>query len=119
MIAHLSIPAIDTTEHLPTSLSRNNVHGLLQDELGFKGLSFTDALEMKGVSKYFPAGEAAVLALIAGNDMLCLPESVSDAITAVQDAIKKKRLKWKDIDGKVKKVLHAKYQLGLNHAQIV
>ncbi|SHE70667.1 glycoside hydrolase family 3 N-terminal domain-containing protein [Flavisolibacter ginsengisoli] len=119
MIAHLSIPAIDTTEHLPTSLSRNNVHELLQDKLGFKGLSFTDALEMKGVSKYFPGGEAAVLALIAGNDMLCLPEDVPAAIDAIQTAIKQKRLKWKDIDGKVKKVLLAKYNLGLNKAQVV
>jgi beta-N-acetylhexosaminidase len=119
MIAHLSIPAIDTTEHLPTSLSRNNVHELLQDKLGFKGLSFTDALEMKGVSKYFPGGEAAVLALIAGNDMLCLPEDVPAALDAIQTAIKQKRLKWKDIDGKVKKVLLAKYNLGLNKAQVV
>ncbi|MGZ3948230.1 MAG: glycoside hydrolase family 3 N-terminal domain-containing protein [Flavisolibacter sp.] len=119
MIAHLSIPAIDSTHNQPTSLSKNNVTGLLRDKLGYKGLTFTDALEMKGVSKYFPAGEAAVQALIAGNDMLCLPESVPDAITAVQDAIKKKRLKWKDIDSKVKKVLHAKYQLGLNHTQVI
>jgi beta-N-acetylhexosaminidase len=119
MIAHLSIPAIDTTQHLPTSLSRNNVHELLQDELGFKGLSFTDALEMKGVSKYFPGGEAAVLALIAGNDMLCLPEDVPAAIDAIKAAVKQKRLKWKDIDAKVKKVLWAKYNLGLNHAQVI
>jgi beta-N-acetylhexosaminidase len=119
MIAHLSIPAIDTTTNEPTSLSKKNVTGLLRDQLGYDGLTFTDALEMKGVSKYFPAGEAAVQALVAGNDMLCLPESVPDAITAIEDAIKHKRLKWKDIDGKVKKVLHAKYELGLSHAQVV
>jgi len=119
MIAHLSIPAIDTTTNLPTSLSKNNVHDLLREELKFKGLTFTDALEMKGVSKYFPAGEAAVQALIAGNDMLCLPENVPAAIDAIQTAIKKKRLKWSDIDAKVKKVLLAKYQLGLNKAQVV
>ncbi|HLO38578.1 MAG TPA: glycoside hydrolase family 3 N-terminal domain-containing protein, partial [Lacibacter sp.] len=119
MIAHLSIPAIDTTTNKPTSLSKNNVTGLLRDKLDYDGLTFTDALEMKGVSKYFPAGEAAVQAVIAGNDMLCLPENVPDAITAIEDAIKKKRLKWKDIDEKVKRVLHAKYELGLNHAQVV
>jgi beta-glucosidase-like glycosyl hydrolase/CubicO group peptidase (beta-lactamase class C family) len=119
MIAHLSIPAIDTTTNLPTSLSKNNVHDLLRDELDFKGLTFTDALEMKGVSKYFPAGEAAVQALIAGNDMLCLPENVPAAIEAIEAAIKHKRLKWKEIDAKVKKVLLSKYQLGLNKAQFV
>ncbi|HEX2608352.1 MAG TPA: glycoside hydrolase family 3 N-terminal domain-containing protein [Flavisolibacter sp.] len=117
MIAHLSIPAIDNTANQPTSLSKNNVTGLLRDELYFEGLTFTDALEMKGVSKYFPAGEAAVQALIAGNDMLCLPENVPAAIDAIKTAIDKKRLKWKDIDAKVKKVLYAKYQLGLNRNQ--
>ena len=119
MIAHLSIPAIDTTQNLPTSLSKNNVKGLLRDDLYFEGLTFTDALEMKGVSKYYPAGEAAVLALIAGNDMLCLPEDVPAAIEAVKKAIRQKRLKWKDIDQHVKKVLYAKYQLGLNKAQVI
>lgn len=119
MIAHLSIPAIDSTPNKPTSLSKNNVTGLLRDDLYYEGLAFTDALEMKGVSKYYPVGEAAVEALIAGNDMLCLPESVPDAIDAIKKAIKEKRLKWKDIDNKVKRVLYAKYQLGLNHAQFV
>jgi beta-N-acetylhexosaminidase len=119
MIAHLSIPAIDNTANLPTSLSKKNVTGVLRDKLDFEGLTFTDALEMKGVSKYFPAGEAAVQALIAGNDMLCLPENVPDAINAIEEAIRKKRLKWKDIDEKVKKVLLAKYQLGLSKPQFV
>ncbi len=77
-------------------------------------MTFTDALEMKGVTKFFPGGEAAVEALIAGNDMLCLPESVPDAIEEVKKAIKKKRLSWDDIDEKLMRVLHAKYQLGLN-----
>lgn len=119
MIAHLSIPAIDNTPNEPTSLSKKNVSGLLRDKLNFKGLTFTDALEMKGVSKYFPAGEAAVQALIAGNDMLCLPEDVPAAIDAIKKAIRKKRLKWKNIDEKVKRVLLAKYELGLNHAQVI
>ncbi|MBO9682969.1 MAG: serine hydrolase [Flavisolibacter sp.] len=119
MIAHLSIPAIDNTPNLPTSLSKKNITDLLRDELDYDGLTFTDALEMKGVSKYFPAGEAAVQALIAGNDMLCLPEDVPAAIAAIEKAIKDKRLKQKDIDHKVKKVLLAKYHLGLNHPQFV
>lgn len=119
MIAHLSIPAIDTTTNQPTTLSKKNVTGLLRDELKFAGLTFTDALEMKGVSKYYPAGEAAVQALIAGNDMLCLPEDVPAAITAIEKAIKDKRLKWKDIDGKVRKVLYAKYSLGLSKPQFI
>ena len=119
MIAHLAIPAIDDRANMPTSLSKNNVDELLRDEMDFKGLSFTDALEMKGVTKFFPAGEAAVQAIIAGNDMLCLPEDVPKAIEAIKQAVKKKRIKQKDIDEKVKKILGAKYDLGLNQPQII
>ena len=114
MIAHLYIPSIDSTKNMATSLSKNNVTNLLRGALGFYGLTFTDALEMKGVAKYWPGGEAAVQALIAGNDMLCLPESVPSAIAAITKAIEDKRLSWTEIDTKVKKVLTAKYRLGLN-----
>ena len=117
MIAHLSIPDIDKQPNLPTSLSKNNVKKLLRDELDYDGLSITDGLEMKGVTKYFTSGEIAVQSLVAGNDMLCLPEDVPSAIEAIKHAIKKKKLKQKDIDAKVKKVLYAKYQLGLNKSQ--
>src|SRR5215213_2958542 len=74
---------------------------------------------MKGVSKYYPSGEASVQALIAGNDMLCLPENVPAAIDAIKTAIDQKRLKWSDIDNKLKKVLYAKYQLGLSQLKPV
>ena len=119
MVAHLSIPAIDSTANLPTSLSEHNINELLRHKLNYQGLTFTDALEMKGVSKYFPAGEAAVQALIAGNDMLCLPENVATAIDAIEKAVKKKRLSWNDIDDKVRKVLAAKYRLGLHQTSYV
>ncbi len=114
MIAHLYIPAIDNTANRATSISKNNVTDLLQKDMGYKGLTFTDALEMKGVAKYFPGGTIAVEALIAGNDMLCLPASVPETIEAVKKAIAEKRLSWDDIDAKLMKVLHSKYELGLN-----
>lgn len=113
MIAHLYIPAIDKTANRATSLSYNNVTKLLRKELNYKGLSFTDALEMQGVTKFFPAGDASVESLIAGNDMLCLPGDVSLSISKVKTAIKNNRLKWKDINDHVKKVLRAKYEYGL------
>ena len=119
MIAHLSIPAIDNTPHLPTSLSKKNVTGLLRDNLGFKGISFTDALEMQGVAKYFPQGEAAVQSLVAGNDMLCLPGDVPQAIDKIQTAIANGVLDSTDISNRVKKILLAKYNLGLNNVQAV
>ena len=114
MTAHLSVPSVDNTKNKATSISRNTVTGLLKDSLRYDGLTFTDALEMKGVAKFFPGGTIAVEALIAGNDMLCLPESVPETIKAVKKAIKKKKLSWNDINAKVKKVLVAKYNLGLH-----
>ncbi|WP_207955528.1 glycoside hydrolase family 3 N-terminal domain-containing protein [Segetibacter sp. 3557_3] len=114
MIAHLYIPAIDNIENQATSLSYKNVTGLLREELGYKGLTFTDALEMQGVTKFYPSGEASVQSLIAGNDMLCLPGDVPASIEKIVTAIKQGRLKQDDIDNRVKKVLLAKYTLGLS-----
>jgi beta-N-acetylhexosaminidase len=76
MIAHLYIPSIDTSANRATSLSKNNVTDLLRNQLNYQGLTFTDALEMQGVRKFFPDGTASVESIIAGNDMLCLPGDV-------------------------------------------
>jgi beta-glucosidase-like glycosyl hydrolase/CubicO group peptidase (beta-lactamase class C family) len=114
MIAHLYIPSIDTIKNQATSLSYKNVTGLLRNELGYQGLTFTDALEMKGVTKFYPAGEASVQSLIAGNDMLCLPGDVPGSISRIIGAIDSGRLSWDDVNAKVKKVLRSKYDLGLS-----
>ena len=119
MIAHLAIPSIDTTANLPTSLSTKNVTDLLRNELGYQGISFTDALEMQGVAKFFPKGDASVMSLIAGNDMLCLPGDIPGSIAKVRQAIKAGKLDWDDINARVKKVLLAKYHLGLNKKQVI
>lgn len=119
MIAHLSIPAIDTTTHLPTSLSPKNVTELLRNKLGFKGISFTDALEMQGVAKYYPGSDGAIQSLVAGNDMLCLPGDVDGSIKRIGKAIRKGILNKNDINGRVKKVLLAKYHMGLSNVQPV
>jgi beta-N-acetylhexosaminidase len=113
MIAHLYIPAIDKTPNRATSLSYENVTKLLRKQLHYTGISFTDALEMKGVTKYYPDGEAAVQSLIAGNDMLCLPGDVALSLEKIKIAIRNKQLRWKDIDARVKRVLAAKYAYGL------
>ncbi len=114
MVAHLYIPAIDSTVNRATSISRNNVTGLLRNELGYHGLTFTDALDMKGVAKFFPGGEIAVESLIAGNDMLCLPADIDESITRVNEAIANGRLTWNDIYVKCKRVLALKYMYGLS-----
>ncbi|WP_028296352.1 glycoside hydrolase family 3 protein [Olivibacter sitiensis] len=113
MVAHMNIPSLDSTEHLPSSLSKSIISDLLKMDLGFRGLAVTDAMNMKGVVKFFPDGEADVLAFIAGNDLLELSENSKRAIKMVEKAIKKKRLDRDDLDRRVKKVLAAKYWLGL------
>ncbi|MFM6968819.1 MAG: glycoside hydrolase family 3 N-terminal domain-containing protein [Sediminibacterium sp.] len=113
MMAHLSVPAIDTSSNLPTSLSSVAVQNLLRKELGYNGITFTDALEMKGVAKFFPKGEASVQSLIAGNDMLCLPGDIAGSIEKVKEAIAAGKLSWDDLNERVRKVLRAKYNLGL------
>ncbi|MEP6615632.1 MAG: glycoside hydrolase family 3 N-terminal domain-containing protein [Ginsengibacter sp.] len=113
MIAHLYIPAIDSAPNRATSISRNNVTALLRDKLGYQGLSFTDALDMQGVAKFFPGGEIAVQSLIAGNDMLCLPHDVSETILKVKQAISGGMLRWEDIYSKCRKVLAVKFKYGI------
>jgi beta-N-acetylhexosaminidase len=117
MIAHLSIPVIDSGIHRPTSISKNNVTSLLRNQIGYQGLTFTDGLEMKGVTKYFPNGDASVQSLIAGNDVLLLPENIPQAIEKIKIAIGNNTLSWADIEMHCKKVLLAKYQYGLAHLQ--
>lgn len=117
MIAHLYIPAIDSTPNTATSLSKNNVTGLLRDQLHFNGLTFTDALGMKGVAKFFPDGQIAAQALIAGNDMLCLPEDVPMCIEKIKEAISDNKLTWEDVYEKCKKVLAYKYMYGVASAK--
>jgi beta-N-acetylhexosaminidase len=117
MAAHLYVPALDSTPHLPSSLSKKIITGLLKDSLGFKGLVISDAMNMKGVTNYFPAGEADAKAMIAGNDILEFVQDVPLAIKKIRKAIKAGKISWKDIDQRCKKVLAAKYWTGLNHWQ--
>ena len=88
MVAHLSVPAIDNTPKFATSLSPKAVNDLLRKELGFKGISVTDAIDMKAIANYFPQGESSAQALIAGNDMLCLPGDIDKSLSKVKQAIK-------------------------------
>jgi beta-glucosidase-like glycosyl hydrolase len=117
MVAHLSVPAIDDRPKYATSISPNAVNGLLKKELGFKGISVTDAMDMKAIANYFPQGEANVQAILAGNDMLCLPGDLGQSIQKIRSAIKERRLKRSDINARVKKILTAKYKYGLNIPQ--
>ena len=117
MIAHMDIPALDTTKNLPSTLSRPIVTGVLKDSLGFKGLVVSDAMEMKAVGKYFPDGEADLRAFIAGNDIIELSENSERAVKLIRKAVRKKVISKQEFEARVKKVLAAKYWVGLNHYQ--
>ena len=108
MIAHLSIPAWDATPQLPSTLSQPIVTGVLQKQLGFKGLIFTDAMNMKGLTKHFPTGEAEIRALLAGNDVLLYSEDVPTAIRAINEALKSGRITQEIIDRKCHRILQTK-----------
>jgi beta-glucosidase-like glycosyl hydrolase len=114
MVAHMHMPELDTTQNLPSTLSKPIVTNLLKEQLDFKGLIFTDAMVMKGVTKYFPPGEAEARALIAGNDVLERLNSVPKAIRAIKLAIARGDLTQEQIDRRCKKVLAAKQWLGLD-----
>lgn len=119
MVAHMNIPSLDNTPNLPSSLSKHIVTNVLKKRLGFRGLTFTDAMDMNGVVKHFGGGEADVRAIIAGNDLLELSENSARAINMVLQAIKQGRLTQQDIDTRVKKIIATKYWLGLNKVPAV
>jgi beta-N-acetylhexosaminidase len=115
MVAHLYIPLFDTTNAKTTTLSKALVTGLLQEKMGFKGLIFTDALNMRSVSKLYKDGELDAMALAAGNDILLFSEDVPAALTRIREAVDRGHLNQADLDARVKKILRAKYWAGLDH----
>lgn len=119
MVAHMNIPSLDNTPNLPSSLSEKVINGILKEQMGFRGLTFTDAMDMNGVVKYFKDGEADVRAIIAGNDVLELSQNSKRAVKAVRKAIRKNRIDKDDLERRVKKVLAAKYWLGLDKSNPV
>jgi len=113
MVAHLHVPAMDDTPNLPTTLSPWVVDTLLRQQLGFDGLIFTDALEMKGVTKHFGPGEVEVKAVIAGNDVLCLPADINIAFPAIIKAVDAGVISEDRLKVSVKRIIKSKLQLGL------
>lgn len=117
MVAHLNIPSLDTTKNLASTLSSKVVTDLLKHKMGFKGLIFTDALNMKGASKFFEPGIVDVKALLAGNDVLLFSENVPKAMEEISKGIKLGLVTQSDIDERCKKILQAKYWCGLSNRQ--
>lgn len=119
MIAHLNIPALDSTKNRPSTLSKKIVTDLLKQELGFEGLIFTDAMNMKGVAKFFPESIAEVEAIKAGNDVLLFSENVPKVIASIENAIKDSIINWNQIEYSCKKILKFKYLLNIEKTALV
>jgi beta-N-acetylhexosaminidase len=114
MVSHLNVLALDGAPNFPATLSPKIIQQKLIDSMGYPGLIFTDAMNMKGVAKFYPSGIAEIMAILAGNDVMLFPEDVDKALEGVrcavlQDSIITEAL----INKKVRKILAAKYWLGL------
>ncbi|HSL86919.1 MAG TPA: glycoside hydrolase family 3 N-terminal domain-containing protein, partial [Bacteroidales bacterium] len=119
MTAHLSLPSLDPASSLPSTLSPVIINDLLKTRLGFKGLVVTDAMNMKGVTKYFGPGEADARALAAGNDVIEFVTDVDAAIREIRNYINTKKLSAEEISLKCRKVLAVKYWAGLSRNEPV
>ena len=114
MVAHLNVPSLEPRENYPTSVSYKVVTDLLQNDLGFEGLIFTDALNMKAASKFMKPGDIDLEAFLAGNDILLFAENVPFAVQKITEAFKNGLITEDRIAKSVKKILHYKFKVGLN-----
>lgn len=114
MVAHLNVPSLEQKPDTPSSISYNVVTNLLKKELNFKGLIFTDALNMKGASNFKSPGEIDLAAFLAGNDVLLFPENVPLAFEKFREAYQNKIITDERLEHSVKKILEYKFKAGLN-----
>ncbi len=129
MVAHLNIPSLSNREGFPSTLSDNIVTTILKERLGFKGLIFTDALTMKGAADFvepnldgnkafdFKGGEIDLAAFLAGNDVMLMSANVTNAIKRMKLAYENGIITEDRLAHSVKKILMAKFKVGLNNYQ--
>jgi len=113
MVAHLNVPSLEPRENIPSSVSTNIITGVLKEQLGFKGLIFTDALNMKAAANFRKPGEIDLEAFLAGNDILLCPENVPVATEKICLAIEDTLITEERLAYSVKKILKYKYKAGL------
>ncbi|MBB4804224.1 beta-glucosidase-like glycosyl hydrolase/CubicO group peptidase (beta-lactamase class C family) [Flavobacterium nitrogenifigens] len=114
MVAHLNIPSLEPKENVPSSASYNVVTELLQKQLGFDGLIFTDGLGMKGASNFKPVGDLELAVLQAGNDIFLCPDDVPAALEKLKVFYANGQITEERLAHSVKKILHYKFKAGLN-----
>ena len=121
MIAHVAFPAIEPDPNRIATTSHKVVTGLLREQLGFKGVIVSDALEMQGLAKLYPAGKgnpagrAAVDAVKAGQDFLELPSDLAGTYNGLLEAVKSGEIPRSQVDASVRRLLLLKAKAGLNN----
>ena len=115
MVGHLNVPSVEPNPAVPSSVSYNVITKLLKEELHFKGLIFTDALNMKAASNFRKPGEIDLEAFLAGNDILVFPENVPVAVAKIKNAYQNEIISEKRLAYSVKKILKYKYKVGLTN----
>jgi beta-glucosidase-like glycosyl hydrolase/CubicO group peptidase (beta-lactamase class C family) len=115
MVAHLNVPSLEPRSDYPSSLSKHIVTGILKERLNFKGLIFTDALGMKGSFGINDTNAEDVLAFKAGNDVLLMSEDVAFGVSKITEAYTKGGISEERLAHSVKKILMAKYKVGLHN----
>ncbi|SFT14052.1 beta-glucosidase [Zhouia amylolytica] len=119
MVAHLNVPSLESRQNFPSTLSKAIVTDLLNERLNFKGLIFTDAMEMKGVANYDDPGEVDLKAFMAGNDILLISADTPKAIGKIVEAYNNNTITEERLAHSVKKILKAKFKVGLdNYADV-
>jgi len=113
MTAHIAVPAVNGGNEDPSTLSRSVLTGLLRGEMGFRGLIFTDAMDMGAIDRGFGREEATIRAVEAGADVILMPPSPATAIDAIVRAVEEGRIPEERIDSSVMRLLRAKERVGL------
>jgi beta-N-acetylhexosaminidase len=121
MVAHVTVPALDSEANRVATTSRKIVDGLLKEEMGFKGLVVTDALDMAGLTRIYAKdiGRSAVESFKAGNDMLIIPANLDASYRSMLQAVQTGEISRQRLDQSVRKILEMKASLGLNKARLV
>jgi beta-glucosidase-like glycosyl hydrolase len=119
MTAHIQLPALDPAEFGPATLSQPIVTGLLRNDLRFNGLIYTDSMSMDAMARRLPPGEAAALAVKAGNDVVLHSPDDELAVAGIKAAVEKGEIPLAQIDASVRRVLTAKARLGLHKVRAV
>ncbi|GAB1309513.1 glycoside hydrolase family 3 N-terminal domain-containing protein [Urechidicola sp. KH5] len=114
MVAHLGIPSLEPNADLPSSLSKNIVTGLLKEEMGFKGIVISDALNMKASANFASSADVNLGAILAGNDLLDVPLDVPGSFKRFKEALETGELTMDRLDYSVRKILKTKYWVGLH-----